>query len=200
MNPTQSLTYLPLSKTLFPSRSLTRDVLLVLAGSLLIALLAQPEIKLPFSPVPITLQTLGVLLVGAVLGSRLGFLAGVAYLLEGLVLPVFAGGATWANPRIPFTAGFLLSFPVAAGLVGYLVERYGLDRSIPKTLVAMLLANVVIYLIGLPFLGSALVGIGKFSGLSGLLAAGMTPFLIGDLTKAIAAAILLPLAWRFVKR
>lgn len=200
MNPTQSLAYLPLSKTLFPNRSLLRDVLLVLGGSLLIALLAQPEIKLPFSPVPITLQTLGVLLVGAVLGSRLGFWAGVAYLLEGLVLPVFAGGATWANPRIPFTAGFLLSFPVAAALVGYLVERYGLDRSMLKTLAAMLAANVLIYAIGLPVLGNALAGIGKYTGLAGLLSAGMTPFLIGDLTKAVVAALLLPAAWRFVRK
>lgn len=199
MNPTQSLPYLPLSKSLFPSKSLTRDILLVLGGSLFIALLAQPELKLPFSPVPITLQTLAVLLVGAALGSRLGFLAGVAYLTEGFVLPVFAGGATWAHPRIPFTAGFLLSFPVAAWLVGYLVERYGLDRSVLKTLLVMLLANLVIYLIGLPVLGSALAGIGKYSGLSGLLAAGMTPYLIGDLSKAVIAALLLPTAWRLLR-
>ena len=200
MNPTQSLRFLPLSKSLFPSRSLVRDLLLVLGGSLLIALLAQPEIKLPFSPVPITLQTLAVLLVGATLGSRLGFLAGVAYLLEGIVLPVFAGGATWSHPRIPFTMGFLLSFPIAAGLVGYLVERYGLDRSVLKTLAAMLLANVVIYLIGLPVLGKALAGIGKYTGVPGLLAVGMTPYLIGDLTKALIAALLLPTAWRLVRR
>lgn len=200
MNPTQSLAFLPLSKSLFPARSLTRDLLLVLAGSLFIGLLAQPEIKLPFSPVPLTLQTLGVLLVGAVLGSRLGFLAGVAYLLEGFVLPVFAGGATWANPRIPFTAGFLLAFPLAMWLVGYLVERYGLDRNPLKTLGAMVLANVLIYLIGLPVLGNALAGIGRGVDFSGLLAVGMTPYLLGDLAKALVAAALLPLAWRFVKR
>ena len=200
MNPTQNLAFLPLSKSLFPARSLTRDVLLVLAGSLFIGLLAQPEIKLPFSPVPITLQTLGVLLVGAVLGSRLGFLAGVAYLLEGFVLPVFAGGATWANPRIPFTAGFLLAFPLAMGLVGYLVERYGLDRNPLKTLGAMMLANALIYAIGLPVLGNALAGINRAVDFQGLLAIGMTPYLLGDLAKALVAAALLPLAWRFVKR
>jgi biotin transport system substrate-specific component len=200
MNPTQTLPYLPLSKSLFPTRSLSRDLLLVLGGSILIALFAQPEIKLPFSPVPITLQTLAVLLVGATMGSRLGFLAGVAYLLEGLVLPVFAGGATWANPRIPFTAGFLISFPIAAALVGYLVERYAADRSVLKTLAAMLAANILIYVIGLPVLGNALSGIGKYSGLSGLLAAGMTPFLIGDLVKAVVAALLLPAAWKLIRR
>jgi biotin transport system substrate-specific component len=134
---TKTLPFLPLSKKLFPARSLTRDALLVVGGSLLIALLAQPEIKLSSTAVPITLQTLGVLLVGATLGARLGFLAGVLYLLEGFVLPVFAGGATWAHPRMPFTMGFLMAFPLAAWLVGYLVERYGLDRSMPKTLLAM---------------------------------------------------------------
>jgi biotin transport system substrate-specific component len=189
---------LPLSKSLFPNRSILRDLLLVLGGSLLMALLAQPEIKLPFSPVPITLQTLAVLLVGATLGSRLGFLAGVAYLLEGLVLPVFAGGTTWANPRIPFTLGFLLSFPLAAALVGYLVERYAADRNMFKALGAMLVANMLIYVIGLPVLGTALAGIGKYSGLSGLLAAGMTPFLIGDAVKAVLAALLLPMAWKLL--
>lgn len=196
---TQSLPYLPLTKTLFPGKSLVRDLLLVLGASLFMALLAQPELKLPFSPVPITLQTLAVLLVGATLGSRLGFLAGVAYLLEGLVLPVFAGGATWGHPRIPFTAGFLLSFPIAAWMVGYLVERYGLDRSVLKTLAVMLLANAVIYLIGLPVLGSALAGIGKYSGISGLLAVGFTPYWIGDLSKAVIAALLLPTAWRLLR-
>jgi biotin transport system substrate-specific component len=200
MNPTQNLAFLPLSKSLFPTRSLTRDLLLVLAGSLFIGLLAQPEIKLPFTPVPLTLQTLGVLLVGAVLGSRLGFLAGVAYLLEGFVLPVFAGGATWANPRIPFTMGFLLAFPLAMWLVGYLVERYGLDRSPLKTLGAMVAANLLIYVIGLPVLGNALAGINRAVDFQGLLAVGMTPYLLGDLAKALIAAAFLPLAWRFLKR
>lgn len=200
MNPTQTLPYLPLAKSLLPTRSWLRDLLLVLGGSLFIGLLAQPEVKLPFSPVPLTLQTLAVLLVGAVLGSRLGFLAGVAYLLEGFVLPVFAGGATWANPRIPFTAGFLISFPIAAALVGYLVERYAADRNVFKAFGVMLVANALIYLIGLPWLGQALAGIGKYSGLSGLLAAGMTPFLAGDLVKAVLAALLLPGAWKLVHK
>ena len=200
MNPTQNLAFLPLSKSLFPNRSLARDILLILTGSLFIGLLAQPEIKLPFSPVPLTLQTLGVLLVGAVLGSRLGFLAGVAYLLEGFILPVFAGGATWANPRIPFTMGFLLAFPLAMALVGYLVERYGLDRNPIKTLGAMLLGSVLIYAIGLPVLGSAMAGIGKGVGFGQLLAIGMTPYLLGDLAKALLAAAFLPLAWKFIKR
>ncbi|WP_027882229.1 biotin transporter BioY [Meiothermus rufus] len=200
MNPTQSLPYLPLSKSLFPVRSLMRDLLLVLSGSLFIALLAQPEIKLPFTPVPLTLQTLGVLLVGAALGSRLGFWAAGVYLLEGLVLPVFAGGATWFHPRIAFTAGYLLAFPLAAFAVGYLVERYGTDRSVLKTFAAMLLASLLIYAVGVTWLGFALSGAGRYSGVWGVLQAGMLPFLLGDLIKAAIAAILLPSAWRLLRR
>ena len=198
MNPTQSLPYLPLSKSLFPARSWQRDLLLVLGGSFLLALLSQAVN--PLQPVPINLQTLGVLLVGAALGSRLGFLAVVAYLLEGLVLPVFAGGATWFHPRIPFTAGYLLAFPLAAYLVGYLVERYGTDRSVLKTFGAMLLASLVIYAIGVTWLGFALSAAGRYTGVWGVLQAGMLPFLLGDLIKAAIAAALLPTAWRFVSR
>ncbi|AWR87294.1 biotin transporter BioY [Meiothermus taiwanensis] len=200
MNPTQSLPYLPLSKSLFPARSWQRDLLLVLLGSFLVALLAQVSLPLPFTPVPITGQTLGVLLVGALLGSRLAFWAMGAYLLEGLVLPVFAGGATWFHPRIAFTAGYLLSYPLAAYLVGYLVERYGTDRSVLKTFGAMLLASLLIYAIGVTWLGFALAGAGKYAGVWGVLQAGMIPFIPGDLIKAGIAAALLPTAWRLVRR
>jgi biotin transport system substrate-specific component len=196
INPTQSLPYTPLLKTLLPTRSALRDLLLVLSGSLFVALCAQASI--PTQPVPITLQTLGVLLVGAALGSRLGFLALVAYLLEGLVFPVFAGGKTWA--AVSFTAGYLVAFPLAAFLVGSLVERFGTDRSPWKTLVAMLLANLLIYALGLPWLGYMLAQIGKYTGLQGLLQAGMIPFLVGDLVKAIVAAALLPAAWGLIGR
>lgn len=198
MNPTQSLPYLPLSKSLFPARSLTRDVLLVLGGSLIMALLAQ--VAIPTQPVPITLQTLGVLLVGAALGSRLGFWAMLAYLAEGLVFPVFAGGTTWFDPGKLFTAGYLISFPVAAFVVGWLVERYGTDRSPLKTFAAMLLGSLIIYAIGVTWLGFALSSAGRFSGLSALLYAGMTKFLVGDLVKAAMAATLLPMAWRLIRR
>ncbi|MER3483105.1 MAG: biotin transporter BioY [Meiothermus sp.] len=198
MNPTQRLPYLPLSKSLFPARSWTRDALLVLGGSAVVALLAQLEI--PTQPVPITLQTLGVLLVGAALGSRLGLLALGAYLLEGLFLPVFSGGATWFHPRIAFTAGYLLAFPIAAFLVGYLVERFAADRDVYRAYMAMLLGSLVIYAVGVTWLGFALGNIGKFTGLADLLYAGMTKFIIGDLIKAAIAAVLLPTVWRFVKR
>jgi biotin transport system substrate-specific component len=191
--------YQPLIPTLLPTNNVLRGFLLVLAGSLVVALTARLEIPLLFSPIPITGQTFGVLLVGALLGSRLGFLALIAYLLEGLVLPVFAGGATWANPGTTFTASFLLAFPVAAWLTGFLVERFGTDRHIGKTLLAMLVANIVIYIPGLIWLGVMLSSVDKYTGLGGLLTVGMLPFIPGDSVKAVLAALLLPTAWRFVK-
>jgi biotin transport system substrate-specific component len=201
MKETQSLPYVPLAKTLWPTRSFSRDLSLILAGSLFVALLAQIAIPLPFTPVPITGQTLGVLLVGAALGSRLGFLALSAYLLEGAMgLPVFAGGTAGLAKILGPTGGFLLAFPLAAGLVGLLVERLGLDRSFPGTLFAMLLGNALLYLVGLPWLWAWLMGAGKALGLSGLLAMGLFPFLPGDLAKAVLATLLLPSAWRLLGR
>lgn len=198
---TEALAYTPLVKTLWPKRTLARDLSLILAGSLFVALTAQVAIPLPFTPVPLTLQTLGILLVGAALGSRLGFLALLAYLLEGAMgLPVFAGGTGGVARILGPTGGFLLAFPLAAGLVGLLVERFGLDRSFFGTLLAMLLGNALLYLVGLPWLGAWLVGVGKFTGIGGLLARGLFPFLPGDLVKAVLAALLLPTAWRFLGR
>ncbi len=198
---TEVLPYTPLMKTLWPQRTLARDLLLILAGSLFVALTAQIALPLPFTPVPITGQTLGVLLVGAALGSRLGFLALLAYLLEGAMgLPVFAGGTGGIAKILGPTGGFLLAFPLAAGLVGLLVERFGLDRSFFGTLLAMLLGNALLYLVGLPWLAAWLMGAGKFTGVEGLLAMGLFPFIPGDLVKAVLAALLLPTAWRFLGR
>ncbi len=198
---TQVLPYVPLVKTLWPKRSLARDLALVLLGSLFVALTARVAIPLPFTPVPITGQTLGVLLVGAALGSRLGFFALLAYLAEGAMgLPVFAGGTGGVARILGPTGGYLLAFPLAAGLVGLLVERLGLDRSFLGTLLAMLAGNLLIYLLGLSWLGAWLTGVGKFQGVGALLAMGMLPFLPGDLIKAVLAALLLPSAWRFLGR
>ncbi|VCU53094.1 Biotin transporter BioY [Thermus thermophilus] len=198
---TEVLPYTPLMKTLWPQRTLARDLLLILAGSLFVALTAQIALPLPFTPVPITGQTLGVLLVGAALGSRLGFLALLAYLLEGAMgLPVFAGGTGGIAKILGPTGGFLLAFPLAAGLVGLLVERFGLDRGFFGTLLAMLLGNALLYLVGLPWLAAWLMGAGKFGGVSALLAMGLFPFIPGDLVKAVLAALLLPSAWRLLGR
>ncbi|MBI5812549.1 MAG: biotin transporter BioY [Meiothermus silvanus] len=194
MNPTQTLPYLPLAKSLLPARTLTRDVVLVLAGCLFVALTAQFAVG---APVPITGQTFGVLLVGAALGGRLGFLALVTYVLAGsLGAPFFAGGASGIGKGL--TLGYLVAFPIAAWLVGYLVERFGADRSFFKTLGLMLAASLLIYAIGVPWLGYVGFKLGIFKDWNTVIMAGMTKFLLGDFIKAVLAASLLPLAWRFV--
>jgi biotin transport system substrate-specific component len=165
------------------------DVALILGGSLLVALSAQIAMPLPFSPVPITGQTLAVLLVGALLGSRRGCLSLLTYLAEGaLGLPVFAGwqaGLTHlAGPR----GGYLVGFVVAAFVTGLLAER-GWDRRVGTTLLAMLLGNVVIYACGVPWLA-------VWVGTARALPLGCYPFVPGDLLKLALAAWLLPSGWR----
>ena len=168
------------------------DAALVLAGSLLIALSAQVAILLPFSPVPVTGQTLAVLLVGALLGSRRGSLAVLTYVVQGLAgLPVFAGGAFGLARLLGPTGGYLVGFVAAAFLVGLLAER-GWDRRVSTTAAAMTLGNLVIYATGALWL-AAFVG-----GLDQALAMGVAPFILGDLLKIGAAALLLPAGWKML--
>ena len=165
-----------------------RDALLVLAFSLLTALSAQIAIPLPFTPVPITGQTFGVLLTGALLGPRLGAAAMLLYLLEGSAgLPFFAGGAGGAARLAGPTGGYLLSYPFAAALVGWLASR-GWDRRPVTMLAAMLLGSLVVFALGAGWLA-------HFVGLSHAVAAGVVPFLPGDAVKALLAAGLLPAGW-----
>src|SRR5215510_9056491 len=115
------------------------DVALIALGSLVVAIAAQIAIPLPWTPVPITGQTLGVLLVGASLGFRRGALSMALYLAEGASgLPVFAGGAAGAVHLIGPTAGYLWSFPFVAALVGWLAE-HGWDRRVWTAVAAMAL-------------------------------------------------------------
>ncbi len=174
------------------SLNLLRDALLIIGFSLLTALCAQVSFYLPFTPVPITLQTLAVLLTGAALGRWRGALAMLAYLVEGSArLPFFAGGAA-GFPLL--TGGYLIGFILAAFVVGWLCER-GLDRSLLTSALAMLPGSVIIYLVGATWLGVVL----RASPATAI-AYGVTPFLIGDLLKLIAAALLLPAAWGLVRR
>jgi len=175
------------------SADLGRDALLVLAFSLLTALSAQVAVPLPFSPVPLTGQTFGVLLSGALLGPRLGAMAMLLYLAEGgLGLPFFAGGAAGPAHLLGPTAGYLLSYPLAAGLVGWLAVR-GWDRRPLTMLAAMLLGSLVIYALGAAFLS-------RFVGAHHALWMGVLPFLPGDVIKALLAAGLLPLGWKWIGR
>ena len=171
-----------------------RSVALVFAFSLLVALAAQVAVPLPWTPVPITGQTFAVLLAGALLGSRLGSLALVAYLAEGaVVLPFFSGGGS--GPQFLFhssTAGYLLAFPVAAFVTGYLAER-GWDRRILTAAAAMALGSLVILAGGWSWL-AVLTG-----GAARAFALGVAPFVVGDVIKVALAAAALPLGWKLLR-
>ena len=181
-----------LTTRLFPNLSAQlRDILLVLAGSLLMALCAQ--IVIPLQPVPITGQTFGVLLLGAALGSKRGAAAMLAYIAEGaLGLPFFAGGASGLAILTGTTAGYLVGFVIAAFVIGLLAER-GLERSLRTSLVPFLVGTVIIYTFGVGWLAIVLGDVGK------AIALGMLPFLFGDALKLIAAALVLPAAWKFIR-
>ncbi len=183
-----------------PQTGLLRDTLLIVGFSLLIGLCAQIAFRLPFTDIPITGQTLGVLLCGAVLGSKRGTLALLVYLGEGLAgLPVFASGnSAWVPTRfgVPYiagpTAGFLVGFVGAALLVGWLAER-GWDRSVRWTALAMLLGNTILYLPGLTWFA-------LFVGAERAFALGLLPFVPGDLLKLGLVAAALPSAWSLLGR
>ena len=169
------------------ARSSTSDLLWVVGFGLLTALLAQIEIRLPFNPVPLTGQTLAVLLSGAVLGSRRGFASQALYLAAGAAgMPVFAGGASTLFHLLGPTGGFLWSFPFAAALTGWLVEQ-GASRRAWKLALALFVANALILVSGalwlsgffqVPFRQAALLG--------------FYPFLIGDVLKVSLVGMILP--------
>jgi biotin transport system substrate-specific component len=168
-----------------------RDLLLIAAGALLVAILAQVRIPLPFTPVPLTGQTFAVLLVGAALGSRRGAASLGLYTGLGLVgLPVFAGGASGLTYAIGPTSGYLLGFIVAAWAIGLLAER-GLERSLRTSLLPFLAGTLIIYAFGTTWLALSL-------GPADAIVKGIFPFLIGDTIKLALAALALPAAWKLV--
>ena len=186
--------YTTLADVLSPrqQRSWLLDVVLVVLFSAFVALTAQVEI--PLWPVPLTLQTLGVLFTGAVLGSRRGALALLLYLTEGaLGLPVFAGGASGVGYMLGPTGGYLVGFVVAAGVVGWLAQR-GWDRRLVWAAVAMVIGNVIIYVCGVAWLAVFL------GDLWGALVKGMLLFVVGDLIKIAVAALTLPGGWKLARR
>lgn len=175
----------------WPKRGIISEVLLVLAGTVLLSLAAQIQLLLPISPVPITGQTFAVLLLGALFGRKRGPATVLTYLgLGGLGFPIFAGGAAGIAKLAGPTAGYLLGFPAAAFLVGALAER-GWDRRPSTTAAGMVLGNLVIYSAGALWLST-------FVGWNQVLQAGVIPFLVGDALKIALATFLLPTAWRLV--
>lgn len=177
--------------------TLATDALLVLTGSLFVAGLAQLYVVLPYTPVPITGQTLAVLLVGGALG---GLRAGASLLLYigwiALSLPFGAEGNGGADLLgiASATGGYLWGFIIAAAVVGWLAER-GWDRKLSGALGAMLIGEIIIFGLGVPWLASAL----NVSGAEAL-ELGLYPFVLGDLLKLLIAAAALPAAWRLVPK
>lgn len=178
------------------SARLALDIGLIVLGSLLVAAAAQLTIHLRF--VPITMQTLAVLLVGATLGSLRGGTTIALYLAEGAAgLPFFAEGKSGVDflvlrDPVHASGGYLWGFLLAAVLVGFLAER-GWDRNLGSALGAMFLGNVAIYLVGLPWLAEA-IG----TSIEAALPFGLYPFIIGDTIKLLLAAGALPVAWRLI--
>jgi len=180
--------------TLAP-RDWVRSTILVVAFSLLTALAAQIVIPLPFTPVPITGQTFAVLLTGALLGSRLGALAMIAYLVEGAAgLPFFRGGNGGAHYLLfSPTTGYLLAYPVAAFVTGLLSER-GWDKRYLWAAAAMGIGSLVILFGGWAWLSLF------FRTAADAFNAGVAPFIIGDIVKIALAAAVLPTGWAILRR
>jgi biotin transport system substrate-specific component len=175
-------------------RRALRAVALMLLGT--VALWLSAKIQVPLWPVPVTMQTFVVLTLGIAYGWRLAGATMLLYLAEGAAgLPVFAGswseGAGIVHLYGP-TAGYLMGFVVAAAAVGHLAER-GWDRSPATAAAAMVIGNLLIYALGLAWLGYQI-------GYAAAIEFGLLPFLVGDAIKVALGAALLPLAWRWVKR
>jgi biotin transport system substrate-specific component len=171
------------------SRSLTTDLVLIGAGAALTGVLAQ--VVIPLQPVPITGQTLAVILVGSTLGALRGALSMVLYLALGVVgLPWFTEASSgWGVVAGP-TGGYIVGFIAAAALTGWLAQR-SWDRRIVGAFVSMSAGTLVTFAVGLPWLAASL-GLN----LDQTLQAGLYPFLIGGAIKALVAASVLPLAWK----
>lgn len=173
--------------------ALAYDIVMVLAGSFVLAMASQLAVRLPFSPVPVTAQTLAVLLVGATLGAKRGSLAVIAYLAQGAAgLPVFAGGLSGFAYMAGPTGGYLAGFVAAAYVTGFCAE-HGWDRHVVSTVLAMVLGNIAIYAVGLVWL-SVYVGAGN------ALTMGLYSFIVGDILKLAIAAALLPAGWKLIGR
>ncbi len=178
----------------FPRTSVLQDVLLVLAGTGVVAAAAQVSVSLPFTPVPITGQTFAVVLVGASLGAVRGIASLALYLALGIAgAPIYAHHAHGWDVLVGASGGYIVGFVVASAVTGYLAERRW-DRTFSSAVAAMLTGNVIIYLVGLPWLAAVLN-----TNLEKTLELGLYPFVPGDVFKLYLAAALLPGAWRVVK-
>lgn len=196
MNSTLAVHRGSLFEIAFPHSHLLTKVILVISGSWLMAIASHWALPLPFTPVPVTGQTFAVLLLASILGRRLALATQLVYLAQGLAgLPVFAPGTTWGLARVlgP-TGGYLIGFSVATWLVGWFADR-GFGKKFVSSVAIMILGEMAIYLLALPWLKTVM----RVSW-SRTLEFGLWPFLLGDIYKVILAALLLPLSWRLVQR
>ena len=177
-----------LPQAVVASRSLRIAITAVIVAALAFATALSAQMKIEIGPVPVTMQTLVVLLSGLLFGSRVGASSQLAYLVAGLSgIPWFSRGGGIGYIMSP-TFGYLLGFVVAAYAVGKFAEA-GFDKKIATAIFAMLAGTVFIYLFGLLWLS-------KFVPTSGLLAVGFYPFVAGDMLKIMVAGMVLPLAWK----
>lgn len=172
----------------FAARNAITQVALVLGGAAFVAVAAQIAIPLPFTPVPLTLQTFAVLLTGAALGSLRGVLAMTVYALVGMAgAPIYSQGASGFGGA---TFGYILGFIAAAFIVGRLAEN-GASTTPFRAAGLMVIGNIAIYAVGVSWLKVSMDMTWSMA-----IALGVTPFLIGDLIKIALAAGLLPLSWK----
>jgi biotin transport system substrate-specific component len=177
-----------LTQAAFPNRSILMNTMLVLAGSVLLA--ASAQVSVPMYPVPMTLQTLVVSMIGLAYGSRLGAATVVAYLAEGAMgLPVFANFSAGVPVLMGPTAGFLWGFIGMAWLTGWLVEN-GYDRGFARLFFAALIPALLLFVPGVVVL-KLVTGLGWQAALM----AGMVPFLLGAVVKAVLAAMAIKGGW-----
>ena len=176
----------------FP-RSIVADIALVVGAAIFVGLLAQVNIHLGFTPVPITGQTLGVLLAGSALGWRRGSIAMALYVVAGIIgVPWYSGHAHGWTAATGATGGYLLGFIAAAAVCGLLAQQ-GNDRKVVPAMGSMVVGNIVIYAFGVTWLAHYL-----HVSLSKAITLGATPFLLGDFIKIVIAALIIPASWKLV--
>ncbi len=187
-----------------PAQRALRFAFLAVLGVVFIALCAQARV--PFYPVPMTGQTFAVLLVGTAFGWQLGLATLLLYMGAGAVgIPVFANWSAGPGVIAGATGGYIIGFVLAASLLGYLAQR-GWSRSLPLTVLGMVLAEILIYLPGVPWLavwygstGAQYLAEGQ-GAWNAAFASGLIPFLLGDLLKLLLAAAIVGAGWRLFGR
>lgn len=184
-----------LRATVFPRSTALTQALFIVGGVGFISVLAQIAIPVPGSPVPVTGQTLAVLLIGTTYGARLGILTFATYLLAGIAgAPIFAGSTNGIEKVVGATGGYLVGMLLASFVLGYLADRKA-DQKFRTSFPALLLGDLIIFTLGLTWLHISLD-----LSWSATIAAGLTPFILGEALKIAITATSLPLIWRRISR